>query len=104
MGRVLTQYRAGVTTDGLKHNKYRSPLLRARGACERKRRFATSTPAFDSPHRLDLSRDGHRESGPAHQTAVVREITVDPQTGKASGVRFIDNQTMKDYVVHAKGS
>jgi choline dehydrogenase-like flavoprotein len=34
--------------------------------------------------------------------AVVREITVDPQTGKASGVHFIDNQTMKDYAAHAK--
>src|SRR5258707_781406 len=30
MGRVLTQYRAGVTTDGLKHNKYRSRCLHAR--------------------------------------------------------------------------
>ena len=35
MGRVLTQYRAGVTTDGLKHNKYRSRCY-GRGACERK--------------------------------------------------------------------
>ena len=30
MGRVLTQYRAGVTTDGLKHNKYRSRCLGTR--------------------------------------------------------------------------
>ena len=29
MGRVLTQYRAGVTTDGLKHNQYRSRCLDA---------------------------------------------------------------------------
>src|SRR5215831_14757781 len=35
MGRVLTQYRAGVTTDGLKHNKYRSRCY-GRGACSRK--------------------------------------------------------------------
>src|SRR5205807_241844 len=34
--------------------------------------------------------------------AVVREVTVDPETGKASGVQFIDSQTMKDYAVHAK--
>src|SRR5207253_6015877 len=34
--------------------------------------------------------------------AVVREVTVDPQTGKASGVHFIDAQTMKDYTVRAK--
>ena len=34
MGRVLTPYRAGVTTDGLKHNKYRSRCY-GRGACDR---------------------------------------------------------------------
>src|SRR5260370_8178669 len=34
--------------------------------------------------------------------AVVREITVDPQTGKASGVHFIDNQTLKDCAVRGK--
>src|SRR5215468_1296862 len=32
MGRVLTQYRAGVTSDGLKHNKYRTRCY-GRGAC-----------------------------------------------------------------------
>jgi choline dehydrogenase-like flavoprotein len=34
--------------------------------------------------------------------ATVREITVDQQTGKASGVHFIDSQTMKDYHVRAR--
>ena len=33
---------------------------------------------------------------------MVREVTVDPQTGKASGVHFIDSETMKDYTVRAK--
>jgi hypothetical protein len=33
---------------------------------------------------------------------VAREVTVDPNTGKASGVHFIDAQTMKDYNVRAK--
>src|SRR5438445_340832 len=33
MGRVLTPYRAGVTTDGLKHNRYRSKCY-GRGACD----------------------------------------------------------------------
>jgi len=28
--------------------------------------------------------------------AVVREVMVDPQTGKASGVHFIDSETMRD--------
>src|SRR5204862_419601 len=35
MGRVLTPYRAGVTTDGLKHNRYRSKCY-GRGACDRR--------------------------------------------------------------------
>ena len=43
MGRVLTPYRAGVTTDGLKHNKYRSRCF-GRGACSRRAAAATFTP------------------------------------------------------------
>src|SRR5438067_3682757 len=98
MGRVLTQYGAGVTSDGLKHNKYRSRCY-GRGACERKGGCDIHA-AFDSPTGLIY---------PAMDTgnltlrtnAVVREITVDQQTGKASGVHFIDSQTMKDY--HVRG-
>ena len=99
MGRVLTQYRAGVTTDGLKHNKYRSRCY-GRGACERKGGCDIHA-AFDSPTGLIY---------PAMDTgnltlrtnAVVREVVVDPQTGKASGVHFIDSETKKDYTVKAK--
>ena len=99
MGRVLTQYRAGVTSDGLKHNQYRSRCF-GRGACERKGGCDIHA-AFDSPTGLIY---------PAMDTgnltlrtdAVVREVTVDPETGKATGVHFIDSQTMKDYNVRAK--
>jgi choline dehydrogenase-like flavoprotein len=99
MGRVLTQYRAGVTTDGLKHNKYRSRCY-GRGACSRKGGCDIHA-AFDSPTGLIY---------PAMDTgnltlrtdSVAREITVDPATGKASGVRFTDSQTMKDYTVSGK--
>ncbi len=99
MGRVLTQYRAGVTSDGLKHNKYRSRCL-SRGACERKGGCDIHA-AFDSPTGLIY---------PAMDTgnltlrtnSLAREIVVDPHTGKASGVHFVDSQTMKDYTVHAK--
>src|SRR5438067_4503564 len=99
MGRVLTQYRAGVTSDGLKHNKYRSRCY-GRGACERKGGCDIHA-AFDSPTGLIY---------PAMDTgnltlrtnAVVREVTVDPETGKASGVHFVDGQTMKDYNVRAR--
>src|ERR1700738_1891230 len=99
MGRVLTQYRAGVTSDGLKHNKYRSRCY-GRGACERKGGCDIHA-AFDSP--TGLIYPAMDTGNLALRTnAVVREITVDPQTGKASGVHFIDSQTMKDYAVRAK--
>ena len=48
MDRVLTPYRAGVTTDGLKHNKYRSRCY-GRGACSRHVGGCDIHAAFDSP-------------------------------------------------------
>src|SRR6266702_1938956 len=47
MGRVLTPYRAGVTTDGVK-NKYRSKCF-GRGACGRRPGGCDIHAAFDSP-------------------------------------------------------
>jgi choline dehydrogenase-like flavoprotein len=99
MGRTVTQYRAGVTSDGLKHNKYRSRCY-GRGACERKGGCDIHA-AFDSPTGLiyPAADTGNLTVRP---NSTVREITVDPQTGKASGAHFIDSQTMKDYHVKAK--
>src|SRR5580693_10003654 len=99
-GRLITPYRAGVTTDGLKHNKYRTKCF-GRGACNRRVGGCDIHAAFDSPTGLIY---------PAMDTgnltirtnAVVREVVVDPQTGKASGVHFIDSETKKDYTVKAK--
>ncbi|HVN03138.1 MAG TPA: GMC family oxidoreductase [Bryobacteraceae bacterium] len=98
-GRVLTPYRAGVTTDGLKHNKYRSRCY-GRGACDRRVGGCDIHAAFDSPTGLIY---------PALDTgnltirtnATVNEVTVDKNTGKASGVSFIDTDTGKTYT--AKG-
>jgi choline dehydrogenase-like flavoprotein len=99
MGRVLTQYRAGVTTDGLKHNKYRSRCF-GRGACNRKGGCDIHA-AFDSPTGLI-----HPAMDTGNLTlktnAVVRHITVDGNTGKANGVSFIDAITMKEYVARGK--
>ncbi|HXU09202.1 MAG TPA: GMC family oxidoreductase [Blastocatellia bacterium] len=100
MNRVLTPYRAGVTTDGLKHNKYRSRCF-GRGACNRRAGGCDIHAAFDSPTGLIL---------PAMDTgnltlrtnAIAREVTVDKKTGKASGVAFIDAETGKTYEVKAK--
>src|SRR6478736_9405683 len=99
MGRTLTQYRAGVTSDGLKHNQYRSRCL-GRGACSRKGGCDIHA-AFDSPTGLIYpAMDTGRVT--LRTNAVVREVTVDPKTGKASGVHFIDSESMKDYNVRAK--
>jgi len=100
MGRVLTPYRAGVTTDGLKHNKYRSRCF-GRGACSRRAGGCDIHAAFDSPTGLIY---------PAMDTgnltlrtnSIAREILVDPKTGKARGVAFIDSGSGRNYEALAK--
>src|SRR5690349_11750843 len=100
MGRVLTPYRAGVTTDGLKHNKYRSRCY-GRGACNRRAGGCDIHAAFDSPTGLIFPAldTGHLT---LRSNATAREITVDPNTGRARGVSFIDTETLKTYEVKGK--
>ena len=100
MNRVLTPYRAGVTTDGLKHNKYRSRCF-GRGACNRRAGGCDIHAAFDSPTGLIY---------PAMDTgnltlrtnSIAREILVDPKTGKARGVAFLDSETGRAYEARGK--
>jgi choline dehydrogenase-like flavoprotein len=100
MTRVLTPYRAGVTTDGLKHNKYRRRCY-GRGACNRRAGGCDIHAAFDSPTGLIY---------PAMDTgnltlrtnSIAREILVDNKTGKARGVSFIDSETGRTYDAQAK--
>src|SRR5204863_6288856 len=75
MGRVLTPYRAGVTTDGLKHNKFRSRCY-GRGACGRRAGGCDIHAAFDSPTGLiyPAMETGHLT---LRTNAIAREITVD---------------------------
>jgi choline dehydrogenase-like flavoprotein len=99
-GRVLTPYRAGVTTEGLKHNKYRTRCF-GRGACNRRAGGCDIHAAFDSPTGLIY---------PALDTgnltlrtnATVREVLVDQNSGKARGVSFVDTETGQNYEAHAK--
>lgn len=100
MNRVLTPYRAGVTTDGLKHNKYRTHCY-GRGACDRRAGGCDIHAAFDSPTGLiqPAMDTGNLTLRP---NSIVYEVTVDKQTGKASGVSFIDAQTRKTYQVKGK--
>ena len=99
MGRVLTPYRAGVTTDGLKHNKYRTRCY-GRGACARRTGGCDIHAAFDSPTGLiyPAMDTGHLT---LRTNATAYEVTVDPATGLASGVAFLDTETRQTY--EAKG-
>jgi choline dehydrogenase-like flavoprotein len=98
MGRTLTPYRAGVTTDGVK-NKYRSKCF-GRGACSRRPGGCDIHAAFDSPTGLIY---------PAMDTgnltlrtnAIAHEVLVDPNTGKARGVSFVDAQNRRTYEAKA---
>ena len=98
MGRVLTPYRAGVTTDGVK-NKYRSHCF-GRGACNRRPGGCDIHAAFDSPTGLiypamDTGNLTLRTNSTCH------EVLVDRVTGKARGVGFVDSVTKK--ALEAKG-
>jgi choline dehydrogenase-like flavoprotein len=100
MGRVLTPYRAGVTTDGLKHNKYRSRCY-GRGACNRHVGGCDIHAAFDSP--TGLIRPAWDTGNLTMRTnATVYEVTVDKDSGKATGVSFLDSDTRQSYQVKAK--
>jgi choline dehydrogenase-like flavoprotein len=99
MGRVLTPYRAGVTTDGVK-NKYRSKCF-GRGACGRRPGGCDIHAAFDSPTGLiypamDTGKLTLRTNSIAH------EVLVDPNTGRARGVSFVDSQNRRTYEAKAR--
>ena len=88
MGRHFIPGRAGVTTDGVLHNKYRSRCM-ARGRCGR---GCDLNAAFHSPTALIYpARDtGHLTVRPY---SVVSEVLLDENTNKATGVRVIDMTT-----------
>jgi choline dehydrogenase-like flavoprotein len=100
MDRVLTPYRAGVTTDGLKHNKYRSRCF-GRGACNRRVGGCDIHAAFDSPTGLiyPAMDTGHLT---LRTNSTAREILVDPNSGKARGVSFIDTESGRSLEARAK--
>src|SRR5689334_21367413 len=99
MDRVLTPYRAGVTTDGLKHNKYRSKCF-GRGACQRRVGGCDIHAAFDSPTGLiyPAMDTGHLT---LRTNATAHEVLVDGQTGKARGVAFVDTDSGRSYEARA---
>src|SRR6266566_1155326 len=100
MGRVLTPYRAGVTTDGLKHNKFRSRCY-GRGACGRRAGGCDIHAAFDSPTGLIYPA---METGnlTLRTNAIAREVLIDRNTGKARAVAFVDAESGRAYEAQAK--
>ena len=88
MGRRYIPGRAGVTTDGVLNNKYRTKCL-GRGRCGR---GCDVNAAFHSPTALIYPA---RDSGnlTIRPYSVVSEVFLDEATGKAGGVRVIDANT-----------
>jgi choline dehydrogenase-like flavoprotein len=94
MGRTLTPYRAGVTTDGVK-NKYRIRCY-GRGACNRRAGGCDIHAAFDSPTGL-IYPAADTGNLTIRTNAIAREILVDKSTGKARGVAFVDSESGRGY-------
>jgi choline dehydrogenase-like flavoprotein len=88
MGRHYIPGRAGVTTDGVLNNKYRSRCL-GRGRCGR---GCDVNANFHSPTALVYPA---RDSGnlTIRPYSVVSEVVLDEATGRAGGVRVIDANT-----------
>jgi choline dehydrogenase-like flavoprotein len=88
MGRRYIPGRAGVTTDGVLNNKYRTKCL-GRGRCGR---GCDINASFHSPTALIYPA---RDSGnlTIRPYSVVSEVFLDEATGKAGGVRVIDANT-----------
>ena len=97
-GRLITPYRAGVTTDGLKHNKYRSKCY-GRGACNRRAGGCDIHAAFDSPTGLIYPA---METGNLTIRTNATVYQIDIVGGKANGVSFIDTETRKNYQAKSK--
>jgi len=99
-GQLLTPFRLGVTTEGLKHNKYRSRCY-GRGACFRRVGGCDIHAAFDSQTgliypALDTGKLTVRTN------ATVYEVMLDAATGRARGVAFLDTATKKVYDAKAR--
>jgi choline dehydrogenase-like flavoprotein len=97
MDRHLIAGRAGVTTDGLVHNKYRARCM-GRGRCVRGCDISAN---FHSPTALIYpARDTGRCD--IRTDSIVAEVLVDKTTNKARGVRVIDRKTKQSYEFAAK--
>jgi choline dehydrogenase-like flavoprotein len=97
MGRHLIPNRAGVTTEGLLHNKYRAPCL-GRGRCGR---GCDIQAPFHSPTALIFPA---RDTGnlALRSNSIVSEVLVDPEANTVTGVRVIDANNRQTYDYKAR--
>jgi choline dehydrogenase-like flavoprotein len=97
MGRHLIAGRAGVTTEGLLHNRYRSRCM-GRGRCGRGCDISAS---FHSPTALiyPAKDSGHCD---VRTDSVVSEVLIDEATNRIRGVRVIDRRTKTPLEFRAK--
>ena len=97
MGRTLIPGRAGVTTDGVLHNRYRSRCM-GRGRCGR---GCDLSAAFHSPTALIYPA---KDTGlcDVRTDSVVAEVLLDAKTNRARGVRVIDRKTKAEYEFTAR--
>jgi choline dehydrogenase-like flavoprotein len=97
MGRHLIPGRAGVTTDGIVTNRYRSRCM-GRGRCGR---GCDIGAAFNSPTGLIYpAKDTGRCD--VRTDSIVAEVLLDQATNRAKGVRVIDRTTKQQYEFTAK--
>ena len=91
-GRRLIPTRAGVISERLAHNKYRAACHYC-GTCGR---GCDVGAMFNSPTGL-LAPAADTGNLTLRSDAVVREVLIDPKTGRARGVNFVDRRTRRDY-------
>lgn len=94
-GRRLIPTRAGVISQKLAHNKYRAACHYC-GTCGR---GCDVGAMFNSPTGL-LAPAQETGNLTLRSDAVVREVLIDPRTGKAKGVSYVDRRTKRDYEAH----
>jgi choline dehydrogenase-like flavoprotein len=96
-GRRLIPTRAGVISEKLAHNKYRAACHYC-GTCGR---GCDVGAMFNAPTGL-LAPAQDTGNLTLRSDAVVREVLIDPKTGKVKGVSFVDRTTKRDYEAYGK--
>jgi choline dehydrogenase-like flavoprotein len=97
MGRHLIPGRAGVTTEGLLHNRYRSRCM-GRGRCGRGCDISAN---FHSPTALIYPA---KDTGncDVRTDSIVSEVQIDEATNRVKGVRVVDRKTKQSMEFQAK--